>query len=405
VVGRRDADPRPPVEVWTGPAVEDAPHRVEVGARGARRTPLLVAAALVALLGAGLVLGGGDDDGAARLPREERDNRLRDDLKKPVLGTTTTRPRAGATTSSTTTTLVGGPVFPVATGAALLLSDSSHTWTWLDLDSGLRRDVTVETDAPYPGAVVPVRGGVVTLHGSVAEFVPLPAGSPVPLGDAEQLLRSGSPDTVWLLRTVYEGPSLVRSEAVLVDLTGEALTDVVRLPGGYPAGATDDALVLSRGGRTYLVGEDGVQPLAQGEALRSAGNVVVVLACDDEAVCAPELHDLETGRTRRLEAIPTGYDFGVSLVISDDGRRVAAVTYMGAGASLTVYDGAGRIVGTTDTMNAQSEPAWLPGGLGLVVPDAGRGVLWISERGGELTADELPALADQYGDFVYVIPR
>ena len=180
--------------------------------------PLLGVVAAVALLAGGLALGGDDDDRISGLPREEHDNRMRDDLKPPISSATTTVPRA--TSTSTTTTIIAGPVLPVPTGAALLLSGTGSSWIWLDLDTGRRLEVDLGVAEPYdfdPG----LRGVVALAGGGMAEYHPLPAGIPVSLGPADQILSGGSPDTVWLLRMMYDGPTMAGSEAVLVDLHGQ----------------------------------------------------------------------------------------------------------------------------------------------------------------------------------------
>lgn len=390
------------MEVWgadAGPG--DMPVRIEVGGPRSRRTPLLIVVVAAALLVGGLVLG--NDDRGSGLPREARDDRLRDDLKPARGAASGTAPAASTSTSSTTTTVHTGPVLPEQTGAALLLSDTSTRWTWLDLDTGLLREVRVRAGDPY--AVYPVRGGIVALHGETAEFQPLPQGDLVRLGRANQLLSSGSPDTIWLVRTAFDGPSLEGSEAVLVDLRGNERSGIVQLPASYPIGATERGLVFSRGGRTYLAEESGIRPLALGEALGSNGSSVVVLACDDEAVCAPEVVDVATGRAVRLPPIPNPFEMGVSVLLSDTGDRLAIVTYYGSGQSLAVYDLNGRVIAAIDDFTVQNLPRWLPDDLGLVATVAGSGVARISIAEGGVVVEPISALGGQLSDFVYVIPR
>jgi hypothetical protein len=377
------------------------PVRIEVGGPRSRRTPLLIVVVAAALLVGGLVLG--NDDRGSGLPREARDDRLRDDLKPARGAASGTAPAASTSTSSTTTTVHTGPVLPEQTGAALLLSDTSTRWTWLDLDTGLLREVRVRAGDPY--AVYPVRGGIVALHGETAEFQPLPQGDLVRLGRANQLLSSGSPDTIWLVRTAFDGPSLEGSEAVLVDLRGNERSGIVQLPASYPIGATERGLVFSRGGRTYLAEESGIRPLALGEALGSNGSSVVVLACDDEAVCAPEVVDVATGRAVRLPPIPNPFEMGVSVLLSDTGDRLAIVTYYGSGQSLAVYDLNGRVIAAIDDFTVQNLPRWLPDDLGLVATVAGSGVARISIAEGGVVVEPISALGGQLSDFVYVIPR
>jgi hypothetical protein len=210
-VGRRDPDPRPEVELWGADAAPaDTTQTIQVGGRRSRRAPLLAAVAAVALVAGGLALGGDDDEQSSGLPREERDNRSRTELKPPTAGRATTTTLRPATTT-TTTTVPAGPVLPVQTGAALLLSGNGPTWTWLDLDTGRRLDVEVGIRDPY--GLVPVSGGFVGLSGGTAEYRPLPTGIPRSLGPADAILSSGSSDAVWLLRTMYDGATMAGSEA------------------------------------------------------------------------------------------------------------------------------------------------------------------------------------------------
>ncbi|MGH9274632.1 MAG: hypothetical protein ACRDZU_08290 [Acidimicrobiales bacterium] len=403
-MGRRDPDPRPTVELWGAEAhAAELPTRIQVGGRRSRRIPLLAAAAIVAVLAGGLALGGGDETSGG--PREERDNRLRDDLKPPTVGgSTTTVPRSTSSSSLTTTTVVVGPVFPEQTGAALLLSDTSNQWTWLDLDTGERREVRMSVPDAY--SLVPLTGGVVVLEGMSAVYQPLPEGEPVRLGRADQILSSGSSETVWLLQTNFDGPSIEGSDAVLVDRQGNERSGILHLPATYPAGGTARGLVFSRGGRTYIAEETGIRPLALGEALRSNGSSVVVLACNDQAECAPEIVDVTTGSTQRLSPIPNPFEMGISVLLSDAGDHLAIATYHGSGQSLQIYDRTGRTLGTIDDLSVKNEPRWLPNDLGLVAAvESGGGVVRISVGPDGLLVEPIAALEGEFGDFVYVIPR
>lgn len=401
-MGRRDQDPRPPVELWGVEATPaDAPTTIQVGGRHSRRTPLIAVVAAVALVAGGLALGGDDDDERADVPpREERDNRQRTELKPPAGATSTTR--RPTTTTTTTTTLPAGPVLPVPTGAALLLAGTGTGWTWLDLDSGRRLDVDVGTRDPY--GLVPVSGGFVGLSGSTAEYHPLPTGIPVSLGPADQVLSSGSPDTVWLLRTTFDGPTMAGVEAILVDLDGNQRGDTVTLPAAYPIGGTDRGLVFSRGGRTYVGEASGIRPLALGDALRINRTSVVVLSCDDQAVCAPEIVDIASGSSRRLAPIPNPYEMGIVVLLSDDGD-LAVGSYQERLQSLQLYDAEGRAVGAVD-VSPQGEPRWLPNGMGLVAMSIdGRGVVRISLADGGVVEEPIVALGREFAEFLYVIPR
>jgi hypothetical protein len=403
-MGRRDPDPRPPVEVWGAePPPEGRPVRIEIGGRRARRVPLLIGAAVVALLVGGLALNG-EDDGGGPLAEEDDDGGA--DREEPSARdrTSTTRRPASTTTSSTSTTVVAGPVLPVQTGAALLVSSSGDGWTWLELDTGLTREVNLRTTDPY--ALIPMRGGVATMRGASAEFQPLPEGEPVVLGPANQIVASGSPDTVWLIRSSFDGPTSEDAEAVLVDGRGRQLSGTVRLPAGYANGGTARGLVFSRSGRTYLAEESGIRPLAVGEALSTNASSVVVLACDDAAVCAPEIVDVATGRAHRFATVANAFEMGVSVTLSDGGDHLAVLTYNGRGQSLQVYDRDGRVVGAIDDLAVQNQIRWLPDDLGLVAYLADSGIAWISISADGARIEPIGAFERRYRDeFVFVIPR
>jgi len=192
---------------------------------------------------------------------------------------------------------------------------------------------------------------------------------------------------------------------VLVDLEGNERSSTIQLPAAYPIGGTDRGLVFSRGGRTYVADESGVRPLALGEALRSNRTSVVVLSCNDQAVCAPEVVDIATGRSHRLAPIMNPYEMGINVLLSDDGG-IATVTYEGSGQTLQIYGAEGQVVGTVEHLSSDSEPRWLPGGLGLVTIGhrGSRGVVRISWTDGGAVVEPVTALDGQFGDFVYVIP-
>jgi len=337
-------------------------------------------AALVAVLGLGLVLGdagdGGDDEAAT--------------------STTTTRRRATTSSTASTTTLPVGPVLPVQTGASLLLANGSATWTLLDLDTGTRRDVPIQSQDPY--SAVPVAGGIVVLRGETAEYVRVIGGDaePVRLGPAAQVFASGSPDRVWLAQFGREAPRVLASDiqVVLVDLTGRAIGPEITVPtaNGYITGGTGSGVVFVSGGRVYVADAEGVRPIAVGDALRSTATEVLVHSCDDAARCAPVVVDLSTGRTTRLDRLGGVYNAGQSLLVSPD--RIASVGYgpssfvVGPSTTITIADRSGRVIGTVEVPTTRGEPTWLPGDLGLVVPTE-EGASRVFESGGGLVVEPM----------------
>lgn len=386
------------------------------------------------LLLAGLVLGD-RDEATTGDPKEERDNRDRAELKT----TTTTSEQSGPTTSrpsTTTTPLPVGPVFGEPVGASvLLISTNGITGTMVDLDTGARAEVRLSSDDPYNS--VPVRGGLALVQRTEAVFVPLDPPSrtaavggpeavdpvaqreaaeaaaaaaaeearsqpdPVRLGDADRILSSGSPDSVWLIREFYEDPSQPGARAQLVDLTGQPLTEVVFVPVGYPMAATEEGIVFTVGGRVYLAGEGGVQPLMVGEVLDAAAGRIAVLTCDDEAVCTPEVRDMATGRSTRFDSIHDPYQFGIGVTLSSSGALGVLSYQVG---TYRLYEPGGRELGSIDGISSQGEPAWLPGDLGVLVAGPA-GVRWVAPTRDGLVSQEPLALEGLSGDIIYVIPR
>ena len=139
-----------------------------------------------------------------------------------------------------------------------------------------------------------------------AVFQPVPAGEPVALGAAEQVLPSGLPDRVWLFASA---PDSTTSSARLVDLAGNHL-DAVDIPLPYASAGTATGVPFTVGGRTYHATGSGVRPLGNGELLAATADAVVVLACDDQARCAPERIAVESGRKVRMEPTPGSSAFG-----------------------------------------------------------------------------------------------
>lgn len=388
----------------------------------------------VVLVG-GLALGN-REEGATGDPNDERDNRDRAAL---TTTTTTSEPGGSTTTRRTTTTtsLPVGPVFGVPVGVSLLVvSSNGTTATLVDLDTGARSELSLGSEDPFGS--VPVRGGIVVVRQGVALLVPLERPSlasvdvtsseaadpvqaaeaaeaaaaaaaeearaevvPVRLGEADRVLASSSPDSVWLIRDFFEDTSQPGTRAQRVDLAGQPLTEVVYVPVGYPIAATDEGLVFTTGGRVYIGGEGGVRPLMVGELLDAAAGRIVVLACDDAAVCTPQVRDLAAGGSTSFSAIRDPYQLGIGVTLSASGG-LAVLSYQRG--TYTLYDPGGRSLGSVSGISPQGEPAWLPGDLGVVVAGAG-GIRWITPAGGGLASQELPALSGLYGDAVFVIPR
>lgn len=396
-MGRRDPDPRPPVELWTsGEPPERDVQRVAVGGGRTRRGSVVALVAVALLVVGGLLLGGGDDGARSGRPQ---DDEASGSTVRP--GTSTTRPRA-TTTASTSTTAVLGPILSTPSGAAVLLySEATGRWRWLDLDTGLLRSVEVTGDDPY--SVVPVGGGVVALQSGEAVFVPLPEGEPVGMGPVDHIISAALPDAVWLVRmgTGRGLPGGTETAADLVGLDGEIRATVSVPQLTYATGATGDGLVFTAGGRTYLARPEGIQPLGVGEALSVADPFVVLLACDDRARCAPEVIDTRTGRRRSLRGAHTPHQYGTSVVVSASGE--VAVTQYDQARGLSVFDASGRLIGTSAGYLADLPMRWLPGGEGLLAAGQPLAIIRADGSGG-LVRVPIEG-ADLRADLFFVIPR
>ncbi len=370
------------------------------GVRFGRRARALAALVAVGgLLLVGLTLGE-RGSGETGMPRGERDNRDRSELKT----TTTTR------RTTTTTTIPVGPVFGAPVGASLLVGMSgSARWTLLDLDTGARSDVRLRTEDPW--AAVPVRRGIVVVRAGTAHLVVLDPGDPAasdgllgsqstPLGDADLVVATDSPDRVWLVR--FTSDFTQRTMAQLVDLVGRPLSDVVEVPAQFVIGAIDEGPVFAAGGRAFIAEERGARPLAVGDVLDMAGGRIALRTCDDRASCSVVIRDLVSGRTTRIAATVEQSDVRSTVVLAPDGQ-VALFGYEQA-PRLAIFDADGDVLGSGPVGLVQGDPAWLPGTHGLLVP-SGDGLRRIVPADGGLSDGPMPALDGVRADLVYVIPR
>lgn len=400
-MGRRDRDERPPVELWA-PLDEPAPvERIELGGgRGrGRRGGAVALGAVVALFTVGLLTQGDEEPDAASAAQEERDNSSRDELKPDVAGrpvTSTTSRRS--TTTSTTTTVPPGPVFGEPTGGSILLLADQGSWEWIDLDTGARGE-TASRGVGDPYGIVPVHGGVVVLDVSgQATFRQVTDEVGQALGRADQVLPSGRPDRVWLVR--FDG-SGNRMSGRLVDLTGEEHL-AVEVPGGWIQwGGDPTGLPFMVGGRTYFADADGVRPLAGGELLGAVPGAVVVQACDDHARCTPNRVDLETGDVAPLGGLA---DVQGYWVVPGGAGDIAILNY-GNVATLRWYAPDGRRLGSVELpLLSHDGLAWLPGDLGLLIPTAGGlSRAWLDGHGGVVIERVAGLAAPTAAERLYVI--
>ena len=385
-MGRREEDERPPIEIFgADPGVSSSQH-VAMGPRGPRRTRarlLAVVALVVAVLLGGLALGGSDDDEPERAADDEpRDNQDHIELGKRTItttarGSTTTRP------TTTTTTAPLGPVFgePVE-GALLLYSGSS--WRVLDLTTGAMHDVHLPTLDPY--ASVPFDGGIVIPTGRATFYPILGAGedpAPRDLGPADTVLRAGR-DRLWLIDLPPESDDLTpRVDARLVDADGTVHRSV-QAPGRWVDRATAEVVLISRGGRVYAAGEDGVRAIAVGSTTGTNAGAAIVLTCDEEAVCALRRQPVDGSPGRVLRELGDPDSSYYDAFEAPDGR-LGLVSYpqLGGSPSILLFGPDGSSLGQVELSASSftSVPQWLPNNLGLVV-SSGRGLEWVRPVGG-----------------------
>lgn len=404
-MGRRDRDDLPPVEVWgePAPAATDL-QRVEVGPRRPRRLPAVLAALVLAALGAGILLGGDDEDPLTSQEREERDNRLRNDLKPQPSISTSRTPRS--TTSTTTTTLPLGPVFGEETDAALVIMRGS-TGTWLDLDTGERRDVLLGRAVDGFGAIG-VRGGLVVRRLGRIEYVPLPDGEPRELlPGAVAAVSSGSPDSVWLMTELLpmERP---RRVATLVDLAGRTLLGPIDASTGWVPWGTEDGVLSQHAGRTYLTGEDGPRVVAVGDLMGATRDAVLVYVCDEQLTCGLELIDAATLERTSLGPVGDPYEYGIVAVVAPDAHAVAVAQIAPNARTLSMVGDGLEASWELSGAGLQGDRAlaWLPGDLGFVGLDGRTGVTrYYVDDHGVPSREPAAALGNQFGDALFVIPR
>jgi len=411
-MGRGDPDPLPPIEIVGAAPSAASLQRVSTGPGGPRRPGrrwVAVIAGVVLLLLGGLALG--DDEGSPEGsdPKEARDN----SMKLPPQ-TTTTRPRTTTTRpATTTTTRPVGPVFGTPVGGGLLVYGTSG-WELVDLDTGARTEPELPNYAAYDA--VAVRGGVVlrdagSRGASFYGLTPDGVAEPVSLGPADQVVAAGRPDRVWLIDgggQVGRDGGLANGTAIvrLVDLDGQALR-TFDLAARYVSKGLPAGLVVERGGRVYLVDEAGVRPIAVGWTVGVSGDALVVLACDDEAVCEMQRRTADGARPAVLFEVPDPETAGFDSSTAVDGRTVL-LTYGDPGDGGQVLHFLAADGGSLGSLPSSSGaglngvPRWLPGDHGLVAPGP-MGMEWVHRQGAGWTSVDAPALKGLSTDLVLVI--
>lgn len=389
-MGRRDPDPRPPVEVLGAEEPTTTLHRVEVGHRPApstRAKRALLAAAVIAVLLTGLALGDSDDESAGTPPGGERDNSAKLALREST--TTTRQPRRPTTTTLPQPVLAGADV-------RVLLFSGGRAAELLDLRTGVSTQMELDRNV---FVAVPVRGGVVASEARTAIYRPID-GPPVELGVADLVHAvPGNPGAVWL---VADASELAGAQAILVGLDGTLLGGPIVASDGWIVGASAGGLIVQAGGRMYETRPDrSIHAIASGEALGVSEGRLVARRCDDTATCRVEVFD-EGLRSSQAIDVPagTGRYYGASVVVQPGGAKAAVQLYGPAGSTVAIVDlggGPHRLIEGVDNVSAV---AWLPDDLGLLLVKRSE-ILRAYERGDVLIVEQL---RDVGGDQAVVIP-
>jgi hypothetical protein len=189
-----------------------------------------------------------------------------------------------------------------------------------------------------------------------------------------------------------------------VDLRGEVLRSF-QLAARYVSHGLEAGVVVERAGRVYLSDEGGVHPLAVGYALGVVEDDLMLVTCDDDAVCGIERRPVDGGPARTFLADVDIDSVGYESITASDGR-IAMVGYGGeTGQTLALFDGDGRSLGTVGDDSSvffSGPPRWLPDGLGLV-SSMGDGTRWTHERDGEWVSEPVPALDDLPAELILIL--
>jgi hypothetical protein len=242
--------------------------------------------------------------------------------------TTTEQPTTTRRDRRSRTTTTPPPLAPLVlgeqTGLRLVVFTGGRTLD-IDLDGG------AVTPLGAPGSngwgMIAVAAGFVYVRGdNQAVFVPerAPPGDPIALGEAIQVVRSAEPDRVWLLP---DRPPPGR--AVEISLPSLAVTAEITLPpSAWVVDAVDGGLLVAAPDGAYVVDrEGGTRRVSRGAPIAGRAHQVLEHRCDERLRCRLEVHDLRTDVTRPLP-VPEAVAATVGMAaFSDDGRRLALVSY------------------------------------------------------------------------------
>jgi hypothetical protein len=330
-----------------------------------------------------LAFAGGDDEEGIPIEDADGDTTTTEAEAEHEDRTSTTRRRRPPTTT-TTAVLPGAPLLGEPTGLSLALVGSSGRV--VDLDTG----GVIRVGVPVVGVTA---GGLLVNEAFGLALWPAPfdgSGSTtiLPSGRAsqvEQLWVVADGTLVWAMERP-EGDGFFESgfAITLIDLEGVELGRVEVPPEVWPAGATDDGVVLTGPGGAYLLDEGGrVERFTTGDPFSVAGDRIYVVNCDEGLRCQVEVFD---GRGRLVDELPPTSGPNFSASASADGR-LAQITFGGeSGEPNTV---------TVDGVTVFEQEGWLPGAGG---PD---GLAWSPDgRWLAIAAQDGIHVIDTFGDGV-----
>lgn len=241
--------------------------------------------------------------------------------------------------------------------------------------------------------------------------VPLSLGTTDQLSQFVGVLGAGDevpPSRVWAI-SAPRGTQEPRFQASLVNLGGERLLGPFDLA-APPRGANAVGLMVSAGGRSFLVSAGGTADLGVGTVVAGAGNYAGRVACDEAWSCVQEIVDVTTGQVVAGSPFPSDAAARsvVTMAQAPDGSIASLPAQVGSQAPLglpttslhvTWSDGRGM---ETTVDNPRSAPVWLPGGSELLIL-TGLGLVTVDEADGALRAVRIPDLNVQAATALFVL--
>ena len=262
-----------------------------------RSRPLVALGAVLALLVATVVLlaGGGASDDASDDATPPDESNLPSDTTRPPL-TTTVPPVIRAQIGEP------GPVLGAATGGLSLYIVSGTNVARVELDTGATTVVrsALPNISSYVATVVVSDDQLVVARETDIYVMPADLSADPHRLEGVQLNNLNSER----LLEIEQGSEIGRPIAVReIDTSGAAIRRWQLPTSAIPAGVSGDRLVVTSGGRIFLLATDGgVEPYATGELLAMGGSRIVVRRCTDELGCTATVEDLAAGSSTPASA-------------------------------------------------------------------------------------------------------